>query len=576
MGSDAASQRADATAVQAYIAERDIAWVRFGIIAFNVALYLTALPHDSGRHTLALWVCALALMYAVFVLAVRPHERFPILRTSTYTVLTDSLLIGLWLYATGGLASPFYALWAVSLVAIVFRFSPGIVALATCAYMTADVSMLVISGDATAANAPVIAARMAYVLITGTLGMLLGYRWQAAVRARIEIAREVKDQEMLVAESARVRALTDAAFEGICIHRDGRILEFNQAFAALFGKSRDEITGMDVRDLVHPSSSEVLENRLANPADEGYELWIRRGGEKRLVAVQGRPIEYQGRPARVAAVRDITQRHEAEQHRALAHERQVEIDRLRAIDEFRNRFINTAAHELNTPLTPIKLQFAVMRDQWQGSPRAIQLVERNLDRLSALVRDMLDVARLETGRLRITASAMDARAVLDDVVETFQPTAAQQGVALALDAAATLQAHGDAGRVTQILTNLLSNALKFSRAGGHVSVTARAKAAVCRIEVADDGPGVDPERVERLFQPFGQVHDDAAVPGTGLGLYICKTLAEAMGGRMGYEERRPGSMFWVELPTHADAMLSDATHQAAQGVDMAARDARLS
>ncbi len=540
----------DATSVQAYTAERDIAWVRFAIIAFNVALYLGVMPHDHPQHRLALIICAAASFYAVFVVTVRPYERFHILRTSAYTLATDSVLIALWLYATGGILSPFYGLWALSLVAVVFRFGPSMVALAAGIYMAADTSMLVAAGDVLPENLPTIAARATYISVTGVLGMLLGYRWQAAVRERMDLAQEVRHQEMMVAEAERIRALTEAAFEGICIHRDGVILEFNEAFAALLGKGREELLGSDLRTLVDPSSAELVEDRLANPRDESYELWLGQGDEKRRVMVQARPIEYRGMPARVVAARDITVQFEAERARTLAHEQQMEIDRLKELDEFRTRFINSAAHELNTPLTPIKLQFAVLRDEWQGRPRALGLLERNLDRLGGLVQDMLDVARLQRGDVRVSAREVDLVPELTDLVETFAASAQAAEVSLALDMEGPAVAWADPDRLAQVMTNLVSNALKFTPRGGAVTVAVAPAEAKVRIEVRDTGVGLGPDGLKHLFLPFGQVHDDPRIPGTGLGLYICKTLTQALGGTIGAmsEGAGKGACFWVELP----------------------------
>ncbi len=561
---DAEGRLEEAQVVQAYIAERDIAWVRFGIIVFNAVLYLVALPHDPARHTLALWVALGAVVYGFAVVAARPYEHLHILRTSAYTLATDSGLIAVWLYATGGLASPFYPLWAVSIVAAVFRFGPGIVALAAGVYMAADVGMLFASGHVLRQHVGEITIRAGYILITGVLGALVGHRWQASVRARMKLAREMQDKDMVLAEAERVRALTDATSEGIAIHRQGLIMEVNSAFANLFGRQPTELIGMDVRDLVHDDSAGLLEDRLANPADSGYELWVRRGEERIRVAVQGRPIRFRGQAARVVAVRDITERFHAERDRALAHERQVEIDRLRQIDDFRTQFINTAAHELNTPLTPIKLQFAALRDEWVGRPRAIDLLERNLDRLSSLVHDMLDVARLQSGRLRMDVRAVDLVPALNDIIDTFEATALQQEVQLELLAPGRLTAYVDPDRVSQIITNLVSNGLKFTPKGGSVTVVARDAPGAVRIEVADTGKGVPSDQVELLFQPFGQVQADPQVPGTGLGLYICKTLAETMGGRIGVETEGEGAgaRFWVELPVSQAAAEAGQARQA--------------
>lgn len=541
-----------ASVLRAYFAERDIAWVRFAVIVFNVILYLFWLPHDPARHALALGVSIVALLYALVVVVLKPYRYLPVLRTSAYTVVTDSGLIALWLYATGGIASPFYALWLLSILAVVFRFGPQVVAIATGAYAVADVGMLAVSGDV-AGNLPQVASRVAYIILVGTLGMLLGHRWTDAVKERVRMTREVARREEALRDADRLRIMSDAAFEGLIIHREGRVLEANSAACRLLGMERGELVGTDARFLVEPESAEALETQLAWPTDEPSEFWIRRDGERRRIVVQARDLEFQGAPVRIAALRDITEEHEARQAREVAAAQKMEIERLQELDRFKTRFINTAAHELNTPLTPIKLQLHLLRDEMPNRPKALGILERNLDRLAHLVADMLDVARLQSGRIKIRSRAVDIAPVCDEVFETFAPTAAEQGVHLDRLLPDRVIAHADPERVVQVVTNLLSNALKFTPRGGRVTMLARETADHVRIEVIDTGKGLSAQNVEKLFQPFTQVHDDPMIPGTGLGLYICKNLAQGMGGSIGVasEGVGKGARFWLDLPRKA-------------------------
>ncbi len=527
--------------MRARIAEGPISWVRLAIIAFNVTVYWAWLPHGA-RHGLASAICVIALGYAVVVVSVRPHRLLPVLGSSAFTMASDSALIAAWLYATGGLASPFWPLWFLSLVAIAFRFGTRIVLGSAGLYAIADVSMLALSGDLV--SAPIQAlVRGAYIVAIGSLCAVLTAAWSRAVQERIDMDERIMEHEHELRDTRRIRALADAAFEALIIHRNGIVVEANEAAVHVFGKPREAIIGSHATSLVAASSKRVVQTRIEAPQDSPYEIWIDRHGERRRVAVQGRDIEFHGRMARVVAVRDVTQEHEAREAERVALEQQAEIERLQEIDRFRRRFVNTAAHELNTPLTPIRLQLALL--ERRHGREGFAVLERNVERLSRLVQDLLDAAKLEDQRMRLYPDRHDVGVIAAEAVESFSQQAKSLGVELCVDAQRAV-ADVDRQRLSQVLHNLLSNALKFTPEGGRIDVAVRAREQIV-IEVRDTGPGIPADGVERLFQPFSMLHDNPGVPGTGLGLYICRQLVEAMDGTISLLEG-PGAAFAVHLP----------------------------
>ncbi|MHB8634707.1 MAG: ATP-binding response regulator [Thermoplasmatota archaeon] len=251
-----------------------------------------------------------------------------------------------------------------------------------------------------------------------------------------------------------------------------------------------------------------------------------------------------------------------ERRRATEARRQVrdqadELARLRRMEELKTQFFNAAAHELGTPLTPIKLQIHVLKGMLADgtSPierKAVEVLERNVERLSKLTQDLLDVARLQGGHLGLHTHPMDLHRVVEETVDAFAPLAASQGVDLTATCPPNEVVDGDAKRLGQVLFNLVTNALKFTPRGGHVTVDCEEGPAECTVRVHDTGIGLRPDQIGRLFQPFSQVLDESQPVGvgTGLGLFVSRGIIELHGGRLWCESPGAGrgSTFAFVLP----------------------------
>lgn len=219
----------------------------------------------------------------------------------------------------------------------------------------------------------------------------------------------------------------------------------------------------------------------------------------------------------------------------------------------RTQLVNVVGHDLAGPVTALKAQlFVLRRGVSPDDVRHVDAAASAVGRMERLVGDLRDLALADARKLRVETHPLDVGAVLEDVALGLRASFEAQGLRLVTQVPAGLRATGDAQRVAQVAANLLTNARKFTPAGGQVVLRAVAQPRGVRIAVVDEGRGLLPAEAARLFQPFSQVHApaEAREGGTGLGLYICRSLVEAQGGRIGVQSDGlgKGCTFWFTLP----------------------------
>jgi hypothetical protein len=250
----------------------------------------------------------------------------------------------------------------------------------------------------------------------------------------------------------------------------------------------------------------------------------------------------------------LTEAEHARRVLARQNERLLELDRLK------DEFLALVSHELRTPLTSIVgyVEYLVdgkVGDLSEEQHGVLRVIERNAQRLTRLVSDLLLVAQVEAGKLALEEMPIDLVTIAGQCVEAARPAAERKGIELTLLAATVPALSADPARLAQLFDNLLANAVKFTPAGGRVEVTVTADAVSAVVEVADTGPGISAQEQERLFERFYRTATATrdAVPGSGLGLAIAKALAEAHGGALQVEsEPGRGANFRVELPLDRD------------------------
>lgn len=218
-----------------------------------------------------------------------------------------------------------------------------------------------------------------------------------------------------------------------------------------------------------------------------------------------------------------------------------DVTELARLDEMRAELIAVASHELRTPVTTLRMSLLMLREEG-GSfrPRAKELIETaigGVEQLGETVDELLDVTRIEAGRLKLQLDLVDLAELVREATERARPHAEELGVTMTVEARATRSARADRGRLRIVLDNLLSNALKYTPTGGRVAVALSATASAERVEleVTDTGPGIPEEFRQRVFEKFFRVEHhhlarEESPRGTGIGLYLCKEIVEMHGG----------------------------------------------
>ena len=353
-------------------------------------------------------------------------------------------------------------------------------------------------------------------------------------------------------------AILDNASIGIAVIRKRRFVLVNPHFERIFGWAHGTLVGQ-AESVVWPHAHDYAEVgmvaglRLSRGEPVEMERTVRRqDGSTFTALVRGCAIDAT-RPAASGTawiVEDVTQRRQFE--RALARAR----DDAEAANRAKSAFLANTSHELRTPLNGMIGLSRMARAEGVSEALRQQYLGQIADSaqsLAGIISDILDLSKIEAGKLQIETTAFDLGALLRTLEHIYQTLAGARGLALRFTVDGSVEGGvcGDPLRVRQIVTNFLSNALKFT-ASGHVQVLARRDAdGMVRIDVRDSGPGIDAPSLQRLFKPFTQADQSTTrrFGGTGLGLSICRELALLMGGTVGVDsEVGQGSRFWVVLP----------------------------
>ena len=247
-------------------------------------------------------------------------------------------------------------------------------------------------------------------------------------------------------------------------------------------------------------------------------------------------------------------------HAGLFEREREMVQRLKELDQAKSDFVATVSHELRTPLTSIRGYVEMLSDGDAGElepdqQRMLEVVQRNADRLLALIEDLLTLSRIESGTFRVASVPVALGGIVHATLDELRPQALGRGVELVADVASDIPAVlGDSSQLERVLLNLLSNAIKFTLDGGHVVVRVRQLGAAVEVEVEDEGIGIPEAEQDRLFSRFfrSSTSQERAIQGTGLGLVIVKSIVEHHGGDIAVRSQPGvGTTFTIRLPAAA-------------------------
>jgi PAS domain S-box-containing protein len=376
---------------------------------------------------------------------------------------------------------------------------------------------------------------------------------------------EMATRERLEMAALRLAAIVESSDDAIIGKTlEGTIIDWNRGAERLYGYTAAEVIGQPISLLIpgdRPDELPVIIERLRRGERiDHYETErVTKDGRRISVSVSISPIRNPaGRLVGAAAIaRDISERRhvELEREELLARERESRAEAEAAL-RLRDEFLSIAAHELRTPLATLNgyAQLALRRLARDGKLEPERLVETlqaitgQSDKLNALLSQLLDVSRLELGKLALERRPTDVVALVEQVVRGARARDGEHAISLA--APLSLAAEVDPLRLEQVLTNLLDNAIKYSPHGGQIEVVVSQMAAeALEISVRDHGPGIPPEKRARIFERFYQAHGDGHKSGMGLGLHVSREIVELHGGEI-FAEFPPdgGSRFVVRLP----------------------------
>lgn len=373
-----------------------------------------------------------------------------------------------------------------------------------------------------------------YLLLGGVIGWL---------KQRIDILIDLE-----AGEKRRLQAIIQQLPVGVLVaDREGRIEHGNKQVEEILGRhlrlnarvGKDSIAnGRAKNQLVKPAQWPLARTLATGKSISGKEFVIEReDGKKVYLEVSAAPIHNrEGKMVAAASVlTDMTQQ--------------------KLMEERKDDFINMASHELKTPLTSMLLYLQLLKGQIEkrGDDQEMTMMGRILDqteRLQSLVRDLLDVSRIQTGKLTFHKEKVRIDTIIEEIVEVLQKTTSKQKIIILSKKPLTVYA--DTFRLYQVLTNLITNAIKYSGTGKEIRIKAVKKGNDVIVSVQDFGVGISKDQQKKIFDRLYQAVEDreSTFPGFGMGLFIAKEIVERHNGKIWVDsEKGKGSIFYFSLPT---------------------------
>jgi PAS domain S-box-containing protein len=413
-----------------------------------------------------------------------------------------------------------------------------------------------------------------FVVLSSIFRIQVRRRTAELSQKNIQLEREAIErqrmEDALRGSEKRLSQFFHATFEMVFFHDNGKILDVNPAAMQTTGYRPKELIGRNILEFVSPESRQTVLDNMSTGVVDPYEVDIvTKRGICMPVEIHARNIDLGGYKVRVVSLRDISERKRNEAALQRAHddleikveERTRELvqanEKLQEFDRLKSMFIASVSHELRTPLNSIigfsgmmmQEAFGVLNEKYSDYVARINHSGRHL---LALITDIIDLSKIESGRIDVMVSDFSVDELISEAVEAIRHQAENKNLTVTVEVPREISMHTDRRRLLQCLLNFLSNAVKYSELGS-ITVLAEQNLGEVKLSVRDTGIGIKEEDMPKLFEAFERIDSHLRVKagGTGLGLYLTRKIArELLHGEVGVESSPGGgSVFWIKIPS---------------------------
>lgn len=367
-------------------------------------------------------------------------------------------------------------------------------------------------------------------------------------------AMKAQQEALEVSERTFRQAIENAVNGMAMVSPAGRWLKVNKALCQLLGYTEDDLLANDIASITHPDDREEDAHQLTD-------IWLEKEGVRQY---EKRFMHFRGHVITVLQSVSLVRHPDGKPNYLVL--QMADLTEARKMDRMKSEFVSTVSHELRTPLTSIRGSLGLVTQPFaaqltDAGQELVEIAAENCERLIALINDILDIDKIASGEMRLDMKAHDVTVLIDQTIKANLGYADKFGITIERgDVPSNRYINVDQDRFVQILSNLISNGIKFSGESTHVNLSAReTEAGTVRISVTDHGTGIPEEFRYRIFGKFAQADSSTARSknGTGLGLHISRQLVERMNGTIGFDsEIGVGSTFWIEFEAMTPLVLA--------------------